>query len=1097
MTSRRYFDRTPFDDGEVSVGEVTNIINQYVVNSPPGIDPDSAEIQAIYDAIAEVDASVSSRPADRGQTLSAVAGDNVIDLGRGHFVSVVGTDGAWTARFTNIPETGGVVILAIEVTNDDDEVTIPNSTWYGTAPVTADYDAGDYMVLRLTRPPLTGQWVAEWLLDAVAPADDPTVTPPTLTAQYSDNVNRTGLASLGGATVSGDVAVVFGPASDDIASVRVFCDHSGALPAVGQEGDSFVRSDTLYPFDLIGQDAGGSAILWDTSTDPTGNNRSSSAGNGDRDFTVEATLIDGQTVEATFTVTVSNSAPGSSPTVTYSSATYESGTAEHTVEIPAGADRAVVVLVHYVANLVENLDTLMLGTNLTNDVPMTELSGAVLDPAGSGELLGAFAACMNENDLQTNGLIAAGVGGTLRLRPVQSSAPGAWSRMVYHVWTLTNVATPTFSADGVYDTSGGSLVTSVASVDANSIVVGAAADQDDGQTITSTLGTVEDALTTVTTNVAHEFVSRAMTLNDSGAAGSVSSTWGMSAADALAQLVSVEFASSAGGSDDVQVVPGVPSVSLTTPADNQIVATWSDTVDAVSYEIRWATTNPPNRAPVAAVSPRTINGLAASVVQYVQVRAVSSTGDRSAWSSVQSATPTGAVDPPPPVSGRLLAADNVFDATCVSGPQNYRIRDRNGVWVPDGWSRRNPASTVTGISSIPDKEWQNAISNWQSNSGRPELVGGFKGDAGPRALLKTKWTPYAQFTTRRPNHNGNGIKSEIVANVLAQASVASTGIVTTWQQMHRDFFMRTLDVVDGFRGDEVFMVSLAHESHGPWFPEYMGRDTSLIGVPEFLNATSRDYGIEVRDALVRIGTTGDKDDLHRLVVNALIRMAREINPNLPVGMTLGTGGMEQLEEPAPGVSRGTAVIDRAMPTEDMDFVFWSMYNRSPNAYTYSGSGDRADPDNWEFGGRVGVSNWYPQVAQVMNRYNCVGGSTEWGVSFNLPPTADVATNGAPSDEQIYVHYEGLKRLMEDTAAFPAGLGYVNHWMSGVQAPQQNAGAGKSFSIREGMWGGLPDNASFPVSLTQRPSWSSVAAGRYDQIVDWYTELYGPGAVGRG
>lgn len=1058
MVARRYFDRTPGVEGDT--GEVTRIINNYVIESTDG---SNSEV----DTTAVVETIRTEHGNPRTQVIAVGAGTNIIDLSDGTSVHVVSTDGAWTVEFTDVSSNRSVVVMmSIDVTNDGDEPTFPNVTWNGTAPVTADWDAGETNVIRLTRVPFVDRWIAEWVYNGTTPAAQPTVTPVTLTAQYTTPADRVTAVSLGSATLPpGEVYVWFGPvANTDIASFRIFCNHTGGLPAKGSEGDSFVRTASSPPYDLLGV-ADGDAIPWDTNVDPTGNNRSDYDPNGETTFTIEATWIDGQATTNTFTFDTSNAPIGSDPEVAFTASQYGSGNATHTLTVPNGVDRLVVVQAVYGGPF--ELTSMTIGGNA-----MTQIAGAS-QAALTNQELGVFTAYATDASLST---------GSMTLVPTYTSTPPVRGRITYNVWTVTNVASPVLAGDVDYinalDTANPTLTTTLTAVPANSMLFGTGAQKITNETdITSTLGTLSATVENGTT-----FETRAFTIEDSGTLGDKTSDWGMNGRS-LAALVSLEYAASGGGEAVTPIIPAVPTISSVTTlgGENTLTVTWGAATDAVSYELRHGTANPPATTPFAATSPRLISGLASGVLRYVQVRSVSSTGDRSAWSTAVSGTPTGVVTPPPTFSGKYLVATTHQEASMSQGRSVKKFSD---LWVQSTWRRFNVAANETAVGNMANDIFlDDAINRYNS---RQFNDGSFVTAAGPRAIWTSRLAMIDDEVGRKVNHS-KGLPADAAASVADMGKSGSTGSVNRdaiWRKLGNNLNRQ----YRGYNVWEIVFLSLAHESNGPWSSTYMGRNPNIIGQPVLTGAKNSDYGAEMAAALRRAGATGECDDVHRLALEHVIDILWSINPNIIVGMSPAYDASSSLEgDTAPTL--GATWVERAFPDRPIDFLTPTIYARGSNKVKYDGSGSVDSYLNYTYENDV-HSTWMASTREYANtKYGCPFGLLEFGGTFAVSGQGYTPGQGeTQTDNAMRAFFEGmLEHTLIDN--YPQGLAFINHWFSLNWQAADNAGAKQSWDILEGLWGYFPSGV-VPTS-TGKPTWSTQSGNNYPKTLNYMREQYAP------
>lgn len=1068
------FPSSPVDGSEADGGRYTYYdpprVWRLTATSSPSTDRNALDIAEIRQQletkvdVAYLDDLSLGANSEQVQVVSLVAGENIISLSAGRHIHAAGTAGDGTIRLVDVPSGAVTVILSIDVTTSNDEITVQDAVFYGTAPVEADWDAQDQMVFRLTKTPFVDSWVQEWLLDQQGPPSEPTVTPPTLTAQYSTSASRTGLTTLEAATLpAGEVAIVFGPESSDIQSMRYFCNHVGALPAIGSEGDSYVGNDLSSPWDFLGG-TGSTAVLWDTAVDPTGNDRTGYNPNGSTTITVEATLIDGQTVEQTFTFNTAN-APlsGGDPTRTRTMLAYNGGGSSALVTVPDGVDRAVLVKAWYG----NGAGTVLTGLTLGGQA-MTKITAATRDITGSTGV-GVFTAYLTETDLST---------GTLSLVPTYAASIGAYSSVIYQIEVLTNVASPVFGGAVLFsNTNVASLAPSIAGVPANSMLfTGSLQEDPTSAEMTVDLGTYDGTATELSVNP--KFEVRTAYLADSGASATETATW-VATGRQLSTLVYLDYATSSGGSGTTPVVPGTPTVALTTPADNQFRATWSPTTDAVLYQIRWsqgASPTVPNGVPIEATSPITVTGLAASQSYAVQVRARSATDTWGDWSTTQYITTTGSVPPPPSFSGKFLAADNPFDVSYVEG-SNYQGSD---MWVHSVIRRRNPLSTEQAQANMANDVYvDEAISKWE-NRGGASSSNAYIAAAGPRYVWSMKLAPLSLG-----NHNGRFTPTQAASQVLDMGKTGSTGTVNRdW--VYEQLAAKLNRTYRGYRVDQIMHISVAHESNGPWNTEaYMGRDPNIIGDPRLTGAKNAEYGAEMAAALRQAGATGECAAVHRLAVEHVMEVIWSIAPNAILGMTPAADG-ESVPLGEPVTANSDDWVYDAFPRNEgiynykLDFLYPTMYARSPGAMKFLG-GDATNPANW-----TRRDGWLELADPYVERYGCAFGLLEGGVAFAVPGLQWVANDvSMPSDNANYAFFEIMFNQLLTTANYPAGFGVVNHW-SKMRWQLLNPSGG-SYNMLEGLWGAYPSSV-FP-SSTAKPTGAVGDGSWYPRTRAWFQTNY--------
>jgi hypothetical protein len=1022
----------------------------------------------------------------KSQIVAAAAGLNTIDLALGTSVHIASTAGAFSVEFTNVPAAGVEVTISVNVTTNNHEMTILNSAYIQgeTAPVTADWDAGETMVIRTTKLPYVDKWINEWLYVGTTPTDV-VITPPTLTAFYSTDAGLASPVALSGATLpAGDVAIFFGPSDPNIVSMRIFCLESGTLPAVGEEGDSYVGTTSTYPYRVRGIDnvdgvATVTGSLWDTTIDPTGNNRTSYDENGACSFKVEATLVDATTVTATFSFNTANAPIGSALTATRSTTGYAGASSSHNVDIPDGVDRTVLVVATYSASPFTGSTMILTGMTINGNA-MTKITAATKDIAQS-EGLGQFVCNANEASLVT---------GLATLTPTFASSPGTGSSIIYDVVVFTNAATPAYGGDSDYrnvsPTTNGNAVPSVPDVPANSYLFTVGGMQQISQAnMTVDLGSATTAVEVATTPTLE---TRSYSVADSGASATESATWNQTGRS-VACIVYLDYsASGGGGGGPTPIIPGTPSVSVSNAAgDNLLTATWSATSDAESYELRHGSTNPPTGVPITGVtSPRVITGLAPSVVRYVQVRAKSSTNDYSAWSTVASGTPTGSVPAPSDWdSTRYPVATNHVDVMMGEG---YGTPDFADWWTQKGFVRVNCGNTEDQLANLPLYGIQRALSNYE---GRGARATAFRDDAGPRLIITHKLA----ITGTRQNQGSTAADIAGKAQaILDTAKSGSTGAINrnaTWTTLGNNI-NRTYTSSSGvtYNGWDVIFLSISHENNGSWAYSYTGTNTQLIGRPEFTvagGATAANYGVAMAAALQRVGATGACDEVHRLAVEHIMEILWSINPRIIIGMTPAAGNGSALVADTPGLNLTSAWIESSFPRNDstynfgLDFVCPTLYNRSSTTVVYDGSGSIDDYTNY-----TNTKGWFEDENEFINRvYGCPTGLLEFGGSYAIPGEQVPGTGGAVGDESMKAFCERIleHEMIVAPGKAEGGLAFINHWNFLRWASVDNPIPGQSYgtwNLIEACWGRFPANA-LPTS-TGKPSFSARTTPMYPKTL---------------
>jgi hypothetical protein len=313
--------------------------------------PDSGGLQAEIDAILvrlddkleEADlAEFLPSPFGRSQTLSDVEDDTPIDLLEGASIFVVSTAGTWTPSFLNRPAGVTEVRVVMDASADDHDMLVPAGfVWEGTPLTVGDVVEGKrYLYEFMVLPDGTG--TVEWLGEATdTPGYAPDIDPPTLAIKYSTSQSRTSPLDLDGATVPNPVVVFFTASDESVVSyIRVFVNHVGALPALGEETTVTTwAGNRTPPYSLLGSVSGSPSLseFWDTLVDPTGNANVEYDDNGENTIRIDAVLVDDTlTADVLATFDTDNPAPTADPTWTLTHTPYTSATATHPITVPSG-----------------------------------------------------------------------------------------------------------------------------------------------------------------------------------------------------------------------------------------------------------------------------------------------------------------------------------------------------------------------------------------------------------------------------------------------------------------------------------------------------------------------------------------------------------------------------------------------------------------------------------------------------------------------------------------------------------------------------------------------------------------------------------------
>ena len=1021
-------------------------------------------------------AQATQSTAPRSQFVAVASGPTQIDLQKGWTVFVRTTSGAWSPEFINLPSGSTHVIVVADITTNDDDMTLPTGfAWEGTAPSTFDADYRyifEFLVLE------DGTGTAQWLGDPIV-IDDPAVVAPTLALFYSSSQSRTSPAALDAATGITGNTVVFATTTDDavVSKLRFFLNiNPAAMPALGAESasDRWVGNRSVAPYSLLGSVAGvpTSSTFWDTTTDPTGNALISFDENGVNTITIDAELIDGTLTDpVTASFTLANTAPTADPTWTFTQTGYTSATSQPTITIPSGVDRAVVVHAFY-SGQQELTSATLNGVAMTKSQALYNLTS---------QEWGRAIFTLTEASLST---------GNLTLVPTFTGTRVIPDTIVYSVWVFTNLATPSFIHIGSYTNSGTTHteVNALGTVPANSFIMSSCANQGNSSAtpMTSNLGGDDISPVLFTDNSWRDVTSRAETETDSGAEASKTITWSTVVGRGGALSTALSYATSGGGPPDPPVTPGTPTISSVVAADNQLTVTWGATTDAVSYQISWDSVNPPTRTPVAVSGLiRVITGLAASVLQYVRVRAVSSTNTVGPWSTVSSGTPTGGiVDPPYPSNGRLVTTTDAYQCSMVEGNQPP---DWGDVYIPNAYRRINIPGEINAVADSVKAGWDwgdRFIAKWFNAGKRTSYATA----TGPRLIItgqtvmNSTWSPHLRWSEN---------PQLTIDAVLGFMKSGSTGAINhnwAWQRIGSDL-NRTV-VVNGtsFNLWEHILYSISHEPNS-WAAGYWGTNTNCIGRPEFGpgNITLANYGAAVRDAAAVVYNTGNLAPLHKAVVNNIAAQIRSTCPEAILGMSPAESGSSYPVGTPPGNLSDAWPYDAFPDKGSIDFITPTDYPfRGSGALTFTG-GDITNPANWTKPG-----GWLTNSLNYANEWGCAYGLLEYSGSYAYPGNTQGLSPGVGtySDADVRMIHRRMFEIELPSAA--NGLVFVNHWLFPTW-DQSKADPGRSWVVLEGCYGAAPPGVTF--TSTAKPAWSTVTtsdgAGNlwYQKSLNWFRETF--------
>jgi hypothetical protein len=944
-------------------------------------------------------------------------------------VDIGSTAGNWTLNLSGMPQDRPATVFVKIDSSGAHTPTFPAGVVWdgGSAPSGTLWAAGKRAVIRFTRVPFTNQVEGKLMASGDTPDTNDTgvVDPPDLTFQYSLSATRTSLTTLAAATLPYQpVAIVVGPLDAKIKHVDLWHAHSGSLPAVGSEAtvDSYIGRRTSYPYDFLGADTNGNAFLWDTAIDPTGNNRTLGT---EQTIRARATYIDDSTAEFTVTFNVTPPPTADPFDVTYGSSAIVGTNPSVDLTIPGTSDRAVIAVAVYQATF--DVTGATLGGNA-----MTVLQSAY----DAGSDAGIIVLRANEAQMPA--------AGTRALALTHSGSEGANTLTHIHYWIIEGAPSAEFGATTPVVRGGAGALDVALAVPGSAAVFTVAGHRAITAALTNNWdGTAE---TQLVTDAVFDMNSQAEWKSDAGAAGTVSVQW--TATGTWGQAVMVYLsADTVSGPPPTPITPGTPTLTATTtPADNTLRTTWTATANAVSYEGRIGTTNPPTTVPIALgnVTEWSRNGLLPSTQYHMQVRAVSSDGTRSAWSNVVSGTTNASTVVVQPISQDRLIHGNFTDLNAITG--SFGSHRTDGVLVPNWWHNANLHSTagveqawnvVWNQSKVGSNTYNNAMNAWAQNAA-----------ARPAGLTAVGQRTFLQVRLSKDGHPRSGTQPS--GAVLAALDMARSGSKGTdnrnaqWKQMGADLALWPGRVI----------VGLSHESNGPWYSNYSGVNPNLIGSTTLANVPNSQFGTEMGAALRQVAVDGNLATVHRLAFEHAAEQIWSGGPNVIISYTL-TGNASSVP---PGQTIGdfsTSWQPSAHPRPEFFDVFsQTLYCRGTGRPIYKGTGSVDATSSYTYN-NLGVNSQAHLLAQQWNRPL---GYWELGANWDVFDWAPTYTDG-PSDNQSSIWW----KMIAET--FPQlDMAFLIYWHAGgdratgstYQLPEANYGYQKSSGT----------NPRFPKTLTQ-------------------------------
>lgn len=1012
---------------------------RYVYVSPPGVwklrirstaSLTIADIMALVDDIATTPSEVRDIVAGELSSVSgssidetlpfivSSAGDVVtLDLAQHRTLVVSSTTAPFSVTTVNHARARTMLVrLALQLSDAGHDPTLFFDVWEGTEPDLTALATGKVHLFSGEWIPVVAKWVGRYI-----GAFDPNEITPTPIVKPAVVIEELDDTPVNAGTISGSTDFRIDTDLSLVTRVDWFVDpvDAGNLPTEGSSSSAFVRSTTTAPFRMFGTD-------WDSTTDPSGSNRSSFNDDGAHIVAARLYWIDGTTTVETAAFTIDNGSATPNVPAAPTIASMTGGERSVTVDWdpvdgalgydvfvsttnPPPADAIPVTVtgttggelgtpttnVDAVTNqvVVSMTPTATLQLNAGTDRfvivgcvyrATTEITGmsvggvnAIPFPNGSEHdaslVQGAWVGYIPAGSLPTDG--------SKTIAVTFASAPAATPEVHFYAWSVEGVKSPgSFVANTKYEFVDGSpLDILLAGVAANSMIFTAVRqNQLTGELSSADLA--EDGSSTLTgTNFrsASEY-----TLN-AGASGNKTINWTSSS---VFPNRHVGFAVAIG------YVPATSGAGST--GDAPTVLTVSNLADATEY--------------------------------FAQVAAFNSQGQRGARSTVANATTD--VEPVTPTPGSPLARplNHGFDqADVLLGAFGGAPVNNTTFSIPRPWYGRYAArwdlSWLGGWATsyaLPA-----ARDHWNTMLSRPKALKQVHRDQGPRAIFKLSCCPLwgtRADGSRFPYFNVIGTQRS-VDTMLAMASVLGGD----YDDDIRAYARAIRDFTGTGRSDWVDRVItvLGLEGNGNWADEYSGYDTYLIGNPTLANFSNATYGSTVGAIVRSVAVAGNRGLLTKAVYEHFVTVCRS-EPGCQ-NMSFGTAYAAVWNTQTPGVPNpGSNDINfTSIPgPEYFDAYGFNAYFRGNGRFQYIGNGDPVTD--------VNTANWSsPTQAVLESVWNniCVPRQRsflmpELGISMQSTKTGDTFS-GANSDLTARI---AAKWMLEDFLP-SIDLALVNWW----------------------------------------------------------------------
>jgi hypothetical protein len=786
---------------------------------------------------------------------------------------------------------------------------------------------------------------------------------------------------------------------------------AAAGPPATTVDDAYIGRRSVYPYDLLGGTAT-TAVMWDPNIDPTGNNRDGYDPAGEHRLDVRITYVDGTT--STGSVTFDGPpVPSTAYDVTYGSTNYGAGDAPTaSVTVPAGDDPAFAAVVVYQAD--KEYTALTLG-----GVTMSTVASFWKATEGHGFI----AATLDGASMPAAGSRA--------LEPVYQAPIFSISVTHFHWWMLEGAPGVGFTATAPVYNNGTGTISQALTVPANTTVMSVAAHDTAGGTLTNTWdGTAETALVT---DSSYDLTSQAEWKLSTG--GDVSVTWSPSGNKGRGVMI----AATADVAAPSPITPGTPSLTTpTAPGDNQLRTTWSATSNAVAYEGRIGTSNPPTTSPISLgnVTTWTRSGLAPSTLYYMQVRAISSTGTYSAWSTAVSGTTNTSSTVVAPISQSRLIHGQFSDINAIT--HSFNTHRTDGVLVPNWHGHYNFGPTFNNVRSActpGSTEYGWAQSAWTQNaSARPALMT----EIGQRTFITTKLA--FEGNHQHGTQPGN--------SVLAAMDLARSG--STGTDNRNDGWRDIGAKLAQWPGKVI--ISLSHESNGFWYANYSGVNTKLVGSSTLASVPDSQFGAAMGAAIRQVAVDGNMATVHRLAAENAATMIWEGGPGVIICYVLAESQASAPPSSTPGNMTSVWQSAAHPRPQFFDCFVVTTYCRGNGRPIYKGSGDVNLTSSWTFPDG-GLNSPGYQLAQQWNRpYGWWELGANWDV-FDWEPTY---TQG-PTDDQSHIFWKYASEFLPQM-----NLAFITYWHAG----SDNA-AGSTYRLGEANYGKgktTGTNPKFPKTL---------------------------------